>query len=366
MESRRRRVKLLHTGGTLGMVRDEHGAYAPRPGALAQALAGLTELHDPRLPLVDLEELDPLLDSSDMRPADWQAIADRVASAFGAAGDDPSHGGAPSRVGAPSVDGVVVLHGTDTMAYSASALSFLLEGLPGPVVLTGSQLPLVEVRSDGRENLITSLMLAAEPGWNEVGVVLGGALLRGNRTTKVSTDGFDAFASPNLPPLAEVGVELSWRGELLLPPSQGPLRVHRLREVDVIALRLFPGITGETLRNVLRDPVRGLVLETYGSGNAPSRDPALRAALREAVERGVVVVAVSQCLRGGVRMGAYATGRWLSEVGVVSGGDMTAEAALTKLLVLLSSDRPAAEVAAAMATDLRGEVSDPRPAGSRL
>lgn len=368
VDTRRRRVRLLHTGGTLGMVRDEHGAYAPRPGALAQALAGLSELHDPRLPLVDLEELDPLLDSSDMRPSDWQAIADRVAVAFGGSAD-PSGTGASSIDGAPvapAYDGVVVLHGTDTMAYSASALSFLLHGLPGPVVLTGSQLPLVEVRSDGRENLITSLMLAAEPGWNEVGVVLGGALLRGNRTTKVSTDGFDAFASPNLPPLAEVGVELSWRRELLLPPSQGPLTVHRLRDVDVVALRLFPGITGETLRNVLRDPVRGLVLETYGSGNAPSRDPALRAALSEAVQRGVVVVAVSQCLRGGVRMGAYAAGRWLSEVGVVSGGDMTAEAALAKLLVLLSSDMPAAEVATAMAADLCGERSDARPAQSRL
>lgn len=334
----RRRVTLLHTGGTAGMVRGPDGAFVPRAGALARALAAIPELADPRLPEVRLEELEVLLDSSDVRPADWQRFADRVAAAF--------EGGA---------DGVVVLHGTDTMAYTASALAFLLEGLPGPVVLTGAQVPLVEVRSDARDNLITSLLLAATPGWAEVAVYLGGALLRGCRTTKVSTDGFDAFASPNLPPLADVGVDVVWRRELLRAPTVGPLRVHRLADVDVVALRLFPGITAETLRNVLRDPVRGLVLETYGSGNAPSRDPDLLAALAEAVQRGVVVVNVTQCLRGAVRMGTYAAGRALAEVGVVSGGDLTAEAALAKLLVLLSRglDRDAA--AEAMGRDLAGE-----------
>ena len=334
----RRRVALLHTGGTVGMVRGDDGAYAPRRGALAQALARLPELRDPRLPEVQLEELDTLLDSSDVRPTDWQRFADRVAAALA--------GGA---------HGVVVLHGTDTMAYTASALAFLLEGLPGPVVLTGSQVPLVELRSDARENLITSLLLAATPGWAEVAVYLGGGLLRGCRTTKVSTDGFDAFASPNLPPLADVGVDIAWRRELVRPPARGPLRVHRLADVDVVALRLFPGITAETLRNVLRDPVRGLVLETYGSGNAPSRDPELLAVLQDAVARGLVVVNVTQCLRGSVRMGTYAAGRALAAAGVVSGGDLTAEAALAKLLVLLSQGLPQGDVAAAMARDLAGE-----------
>jgi L-asparaginase len=341
----RRRVVLLHTGGTLGMMAREDGAFEPRRGALGHALATLPELHDPRLPQVRLEEFDPLLDSSDMRPTDWQYIAERAAAAFSGAG------------GHPPADGVVVLHGTDTMAYSASALAFLLEGLPGPVVMTGSQLPLVALRSDGRDNLITSLLLAATPDWAEVAVYVGGALLRGCRTTKVSTHGFDAFTSPNAAPLAEVGVDVAWNRALVRTPQVGGVRVRPLAGVEVIALRLFPGIGAETLRNVLRDPVRGVVLETYGSGNAPSRDAALLGALRAATERGVVMVNVTQCLRGAVRMGDYATGRALQEVGVVGGGDMTAEAALAKLQVLLGSGAPAAAVARAMAQDLVGELS---------
>jgi L-asparaginase len=327
------------------MVRDEGGAYAPRRGALASALQRLPELDDPRLPAVRLEEFDDLLDSSDVRPREWQRMADRVAAAFAA-----------------GADGVVVLHGTDTMAYSAAALAFLLDGLPGPVVLTGSQLPLIELRSDGRDNLLTSLLLAATPGWAEVAVYLGGGLLRGCRTTKVSTQGFDAFASPNLPPLAEVGVDVVWRRDLVRRPSAGPLRVRRLADVDVVALRLFPGITADTLRNVLRDPVRGLVLETYGSGNAPTRDPALIDELRRAIDRGVVVVNVTQCLRGSVQMGAYAAGRALVEAGVVGGGDLTAEAALAKLIVQLSAGGSPADVAAAMGRDLAGERSAEGPA----
>jgi L-asparaginase len=345
VDGERREVVVLHTGGTLGMVARGDGAFEPRAGALAEALAGLPELHDARLPRVRLEEFEPLLDSSDMRPSDWQRIAERTAAAF--AGE----------AGNPPAAGVVVLHGTDTMAYSASALAFLLENLPGPVVMTGSQLPLVALRSDGRDNLITSLLLAATPGWAEVGVYVGGALLRGCRTTKVSTHGFDAFASPNAAPLAEVGVDVAWNRALVRPPQVGGVRVRPLAGVEVIALRLFPGIGAETLRNVLRDPVRGVVLETYGSGNAPSRDAALLAALRAATERGVVMVNVTQCLRGAVRMGDYATGRALQEVGVVGGGDMTAEAALAKLQVLLASGAPAAAVAQAMAQDLAGELS---------
>jgi L-asparaginase len=341
--SLRPRVLLLHTGGTLGMRRGPDGSYAPAPGALAELLGRLPELDDPALPSIDLLEEDPLLDSSDMRPADWQRIADTIVER------------------AAGVEGVVVLHGTDTMAYTASALSFMLEGLDRPVVLTGSQIPLAEIRSDGRENLITSLLLATTPFLAEVVVYLGGAVLRGNRSTKVSVGGFDAFASPNLPPLADVGVDVQWRRELLRPAglgreAAGPLRTTRLRDVSVVALRLFPGITGSILRQVLRDPVRALVLETYGSGNAPT-DPDLIAALAEATARGVVIVSVTQCLRGEVRMGDYATGRSLADAGVVSGGDMTAEAALTKLYVLVSQDLAAADVARAMLADHAGERS---------
>jgi L-asparaginase len=337
---RRPRVLLVHTGGTLGMRRGSDGAYACAPGALAAALERLPELADPTLPEVRLLEEGPLLDSSDMRPRDWQRIADALVA----------H--------ADEVDGFVVAHGTDTMAYTASALSFMLEGLDRPVVLTGSQIPLIELRSDGRENLVTSLLLASTPSLAEVVVYLGGSVLRGNRATKVSAGGFDAFASPNLAPLADVGVEIAWRKELLRPAAPGPLRARQLRDVDVVALRLFPGISGGVLRQVLRDPVRGVVLETYGSGNAPG-DPELLDALAEATARGVTVVNVTQCLRGTVRMDTYAAGRGLLEAGVLSGGDMTVEAALTKLYVLVSQGMTPAEVAAGMLADLAGERSAP-------
>lgn len=336
----RPRVLLLHTGGTLGMRRGADGAYAPSPGALAEALARLPELDRAPLPEVELVEFEPLLDSSDMRPTDWQRVADALAERL------------------PHVAGAVVVHGTDTMAYTASALSFLLQGLDRPVVLTGAQIPLAEVRSDARENLITALLLACDPRLAEVAVYMSGRLLRGNRCTKVSAAGFDAFDSPNLSALAEVGVEVRWHEALLRPAAPPPLQALRLRSVPVVALRLFPGITGATLRQVLRDPVRGLVLETYGAGNAPTRDDDLLDALAEASARGVVIVNVTQCLRGAVRMHAYATGRGLQEAGVVSGGDMTAEAALTKLTVLLSQPSSSAEVARRMAQDLAGERSD--------
>lgn len=332
-------VTVLHVGGTIGMVRDAGGSYAPRAGALAEALETIDELADPRLPRMRLVELDPLKDSSDVRASDWQRYADEVAAAF-------ENGS----------DGVVVLHGTDTMAYTASALSFLLDGLPGPVVLTGSQLPLTELRSDARPNLVAALTLAATPGWAEVAVLFGDVLLRGCRVTKVSTRGFDAFASPDLPALADVGVDVAWRSSLLQRPSDGPLRVHRLRDVDVIALRLFPGVKARTVRSMLTDPVRGLLLEAYGAGNGPD-DPELLAVLREAHERGVVIAAVSQCLHGGVRMDAYATGHALAEAGVVPCGAMTAEAALAKLAWLLSRHDAPDRVRRELRIDARGELT---------
>lgn len=332
----RSRVLLAHTGGTIGMRRGEHG-YAPDPGYLAERLAALPELSDPALPETTLEEFDPLLDSSDMVPADWERIARVLERRY------------------HEFDGFVVLHGTDTLAYSASALAFLLEGLGKPVIVTGSQIPLAELRNDARDNLITSLLLAARDDIAEVCVYAGGTLLRGVRATKVSAYGFDAFTSPNEAPLASVGVDVRVRPGALRPGGRGPVRVRPLRDVRVAALRLFPGVQAEFLRTVLQPPLRGLVLETYGAGNAPSRDPALHRALAEATARGVVVVNCSQCLRGRVDMEGYATGAALARVGVVSGGDMTAEAALTKLIWLLGQDLPPDEVARLIQTDLRGE-----------
>lgn len=337
-------VLLLHTGGTLGMKRGPHG-YAPASGHLGELLARMPELGRPELPSHRLLEHEPLLDSSDMRPADWQRLADTLV--------EHQEG----------VDGFVVLHGTDTMAYSASALAFLLEGLDRPVVLTGSQVPLAEVRSDARENLITALLLAGRRDLAEVVVLAGDRLLRGVRATKVSATGFDAFDSPNEPPIGRIGVEIEVDARRLLPPGRGPLRAARLRDAQVLALRLFPGIGAQTLRNVLRDPVEGLVLETYGAGNGP-QDPELLGVLADAVARGVVIVNVGQTLRGRVRMGDYATGSALARAGLVSGDDMTAEAALAKLLYLLSVEADPDAVRRRFAQDLRGErtLAAPRTA----
>lgn len=330
-------VLLLHTGGTLGMHRGARG-YEPRRGHLASLLAGMPELDHPDLPRFTLVEHDPLLDSSDMRPADWQRLADTLV--------EHQEG----------VDGFVVLHGTDTMAYTASALAFLLEGLDRPVVLTGSQVPLAEARSDARENLITSLLLAVRDDLAEVVVHAGGRLLRGVRATKVSASGFEAFDSPNEPPLGAIGVAIDVDGSRLRPKGQGPLRAARLREVRVLALRLFPGIVPATLDAVLRAPVEGLVLETYGAGNGP-QDQDLLQVLADAHARGVVIVNVSQCLRAHVRPHDYATGSALARAGLVSGGDMTAEAALTKLVYLLSVEEGPETVRLRMSADLRGECS---------
>ena len=336
----RARVTVLHAGGTIGMVRDPGGAYVPRAGALARTLEEDATLRDARLPAFDLVDLVPLQDSSNVRPNDWQRYADAVGEAF--------TGGS---------DGVVLLHGTDTMAYTASALSFLLEALPGPVVMTGAQLPWSELRSDARPNLIAALTLAATPGWADVAVLFGDALLRGCRATKVSTRGFDAFLSPGLAPLADVGVDVAWRTQLLRRPSSAGLRVHRLRDVDVVALRLFPGIGAGTVRNVLGGPVRGLVLEAYGAGNGPD-DPDLLAVLREAHDRGIVTAAVSQCLHGGVRMDTYATGHALADAGVVPCGVMTPEAALAKLAWLLSLHDDPQRVRDELVRDVRGELDE--------
>lgn len=315
--------------------------YEPRQGYLAKLLERMPELHDPSMPQVALVEFQPLLDSADNRPADWLRMAQEIAARY------------------DQIDGVVLLHGTDTMAYSAAALSFLLNGLGKPVILTGSQVPLAQVRSDARENLIASLQLAARTDLHEVCVYFSGLLLRGSRATKVSASGFNAFDSPNEAPLGQVGIDISLRPGAARPPQPGPLRVPGLTDVTVAALRLFPGIEARFVSHVLQEPLRGLVLETYGAGNAPSRDPALLAALEEATARGVVIVNTTQCLRGRVDMSGYATGAALLDAGVVGGADMTPEAALTKLIYLLGSGHAPEQVRQLMQQDLRGELTPP-------
>jgi L-asparaginase len=335
----RKRVYIAHTGGTIGMNRTRHG-YLPQPGYLQQQMELMPELSHPSIPSFTIHDYDPLLDSSNMTPVEWLEIARDIADHY----DD--------------YDGFIVLHGTDTMAYTASALPFMLERLRKPVIITGSQIPLCEVRNDARENLITSLLIAANYAIPEVCLYFGGKLLRGCRSTKVSADGFAAFDSPNFPPLGTVGIDIEVNWDLVRKTKgRAKLHVHELHAPVVSALRLFPGISPDLVRNVLRPPMQGLVLEAYGIGNGPDQNRDFLAALEEATSRGVVVVDCTQCLAGTVDLDEYAAGTALARAGVISGSDLTAEAALAKLYYLLSRGESPDLVKRDMQRDLRGEMT---------
>lgn len=334
----RKRVYIAYTGGTIGMQKSSEG-YAPTAGFLAAQLAAMPELDDPLMPEYTIHEYDPILDSSNMMPSDWRLIARDIADHY------------------DRFDAFVVLHGTDTMAYTASALAFMLDGLGKPVILTGSQIPLCEVRNDARENLISTLLIAANYPIPEVMLFFGNKLLRGCRSMKVSAGGFLAFASPNYPPLGTAGVEIEINWNLVRPIPDGTLDVGYIGEPVVGALRLFPGISAQFVRNILQPPLQGLVLEAYGVGNAPDRNRELIDAIAEAGARGVVIVVCTQCIEGSVDLSDYATGSALARAGAISGFDMTAEAAATKLFYLFSGGYTPGEVKAHMGEDLRGELT---------
>ncbi len=320
------------------MVRTAEG-YVPKQGFLQQQMELIREIKSGELPEYEICEYDPLLDSSNMTPDNWVAIARDIRAKY----DD--------------YDGFVVLHGTDTMSYTASALAFMLEGIEKPVIFTGSQIPLCEVRNDARENLITALIIAGKYYIPEVCLYFGGKLFRGCRTVKVSADQLNAFASPNFPPLATAGAEIRINWNLVLSRKKPLAPVNDLGHYPIAALRLFPGISGDVVRNILQPPIKGLVLETYGVGNGPSKDAKLLTALEEAVQRGVVIVACTQCLQGMVNLEEYEAGSALAKVGVISGFDMTAEAALTKLYYLFAKGLTPAQVKNEMQRDLCGEIT---------
>ena len=335
----RKRVYIAYTGGTIGMKRTRSG-YVPASGYLQSQMDAMPELRHPSMPRFKVHEYTPLLDSSNMTPREWVAIARDIGDHY----DD--------------YDGFVVLHGTDTMAYTTSALPFMLRGLGKPVIVTGSQIPLCEVRNDGRENLITSLLIAANYDIPEVCLYFGGRLLRGCRAVKVSADGFAAFDSPNVAPLGVVGTDIEINWDLVRKPgAKQKMRVEELGSPIVSALRLFPGISPELLRNVLRPPLQGLVLEAYGVGNGPDQDVEFVSALEAAAVRGVVIVDCTQCLEGTVDLSEYAAGTALARAGVISGFDMTAEAALAKLYYLFSRGLGVEKVKREMQRDLRGELT---------
>ena len=333
-----KRIYIAYTGGTIGMKSSDTG-FIPEAGYFTEQVNKLPELSYPEMPSIYVNEYSNLIDSSNISPKDWFKISEDIKSHYN------------------DFDGFIVLHGTDTMAYTASALSFMLEDLSKPVVVTGSQIPWSQMRTDGRENLITSLLLASQYDIPEVSLYFHNRLYRGNRTRKTDANGFHAFQSPNFPALVKVGSQITVNQEIILKDPSKPLKINRITPPKVVVLSLFPGFSADLLDAVLDSGIQGLVLMTYGMGNAPSNDKHFLTSLNKANQAGIIIVNCTQCLKGRVDMNSYETGQKLLDAGVISGYDMTPEATLTKLSYLLSSDCTIDEIKQKMQISLRGELS---------
>ena len=343
-EKKDSRVLLIYTGGTIGMSRNPvTGALQPFDfPRLRSFIPEMEHLHIH----IDVQSFNPPIDSSDMSPQLWIKLVQDISKVY------------------DQYDGFVILHGTDTMPYTASALSFMFKNLTKPVILTGSQLPIGQPRTDGKENLITSLEIASAKNANghamvpEVCIYFSGKLLRGNRTTKQSAEEFNAFQSFNYPTLANAGVDLVFHDANIRRPNYNePMSTLTAIDSNVIIFSLFPGIREDIIHHVLSTPdLKGVVMSTFGSGNAPQL-PWLREAIAEASSHGKVIVNVSQCMQGSVAMERYLTGYQLKEAGVVSGRDMTVESTVTKLMCLLAEHRDPDVVRGLMSCDLRGEIT---------
>lgn len=330
-------ICILSTGGTIGMQKTADG-YKPVPGFLAQAMMKIPELLNADMPHYDIHEFEKPIDSANMTLDSWHQMGQHIEKYYN------------------QYDGFVILHGTDTMAYTASALSFMLEHLQKPVILTGSQVPLFETRNDARENLINAVWIAGNYSIPEVGIYFNNKLFRGNRTQKIDASSFDAFASPNFPTLAKVGTDIRIRRDVLRTISAEQFHLQTFKPVNVGVLRLFPGMSLEMLKSLLQPPLQALILQTYGVGNAPEA-PLFLELIREAVARNVVIVNCSQCSYAKVRMSDYAAGSALMSAGVISGADMTIEAALSKLFYLFSKNMPIHGIKQQMMVNLRGELT---------
>lgn len=338
----RGRVLIIYTGGTFGMTYDTNGVLIPFDFSLI--LEHLPTLKNLALELTVVSFENPI-DSSNVNPTHWQALAKIIHNEY------HQH------------DGFVVLHGTDTMAFTASALSFMLEGLTKPVIFTGAQLPIGEPRSDARENLITALEIASaknqgNPVVPEVCIYFDYELLRGNRSKKVESMQFDAFDSGNYPPLAKAGVKIDYNYSFIRPYENNRQLILRDRiDPHISILKLFPGIPDSTVEAILNTKgLKAVILETYGSGNAPTSECLLKA-LKNAISKGVLVLNISQCPGGRVTQGKYETSRDLQQAGVIGGADLTTEAAVTKLMLLLG-EYGSEKAKALISKSLAGELTE--------
>jgi L-asparaginase len=337
-------VLLIYTGGTIGMIENQE------TGALENFNFDHLMRHVPELKRfnyhIDSYQFDPPIDSSDMEPELWTKLVKIINYNY------------------DYYDGFVILHGTDTMAYTASALSFMLENLGKPVILTGSQLPIGMIRTDGKENLITSIEIAAAKNENgesmvpEVCIFFENHLMRGNRTTKINAENFNAFQSFNYPPLASTGIHIKYETQYIRRPNPAkPFHPHYVIDPNVVILTLFPGIQERIVHDVLHvEGLKAVVLKTYGSGNAPQKDWLIRE-LKEAKNRGIIVLNITQCASGSVEMKRYETGIHLLQAGVISGNDSTLESAITKLMFLLGHQLSYNEVRKGLLSNLAGEIT---------
>ena len=332
-------ILLIYTGGTIGMIEN------PETGALENFNLEQLKKHVPELQNftfhIDTYQFDPPMDSSDMDPEAWRKLVHIISDHY------------------DRYTGFVILHGTDTMAYSASAISFMLENLSKPVVFTGSQIPLGQIRSDGRDNIISSLLIAASGQVHEVCIYFNGVLLRGNRSTKRSSDQFEAFESPNDAPLAHAGIQIEYKKRVLRPASSEPFRLQPFKELPIGVIKIFPGIQFDYFESLMTDKLKGVVLETFGAGNIPgSAQNALLPIIDRAYKNGTIITVCSQCSQGAVSLGTYAASSALRRVGAVNGRDMTTEAALAKSYYLLSISDDMAFVKAQMQRNLCGELTE--------
>ena len=338
-------ILLIYTGGTIGMKVDP-AVRALRPFNFSQILEEVPELGKFAY-RIDSYTFSPLIDSSDVEPSMWYELANLIDERY------------------DEYDGFVVLHGTDTMGYSASALSFMIEGLTKPVIFTGSQLPIGTPRTDGKENLISAGEIAAAKDSEghalvpEVCIYFDNILMRGNRATKINSDHFRAFRSPNFPPLAEAGISIKYNTSLIRRPDSWDAKpvFHKILDTRVSILKMHPGITPQIVHTILcGEDTRAVIIETYGAGNAPSKEWFLEI-VKEASGRGKILLNVTQCLAGSVNMDIYATGKCLKESGVTNGYDSTTESALGKLFHLMGRHSSNDTVKTELERDLRGEIS---------